>query len=400
MRYSYTFSLARSTGELSPVRCRVSFAGRRVEIRLGQSVLPQRWKNGRAVGDGSLEVNRAVAALSARIDEYFSRCATEGRNPTVSEVKAMGGHTADPAGERRVTALIERFSRQCGQEAGWSLSTHKKFRTLASHVAAYDRLADIGEVTPEWLRGFCLHLEREAGMRNSTVVKTMKLVRWFLNWAEREGLYLAGAQHTFKPRLRQTDGMADIVYLEWPEFLAVWEAELPDGPLRAARDVFCFQCLTGLRYSDARALKRKDIHNGKVRVIMHKTAGTVEIELNRRAAEILQRWPSLPEDKALPVVGNAKYNKYIHEVCRLAGLDRPHTSVWYTGGTRHEQTVPLWQVVSSHAGRRTFVVRALTLGIAAEVIMRWTGHRDFDAMRPYVKIVDDLKAQEMRKFDL
>lgn len=31
--------------------------------------------------------------------------------------------------------------------------------------------------------------------------------------------------------------------------------------------------------------------------------------------------------------------------------------------------------------------------------MRWTGHRDFDAMRPYMKIVDELKKSEMRKFD-
>lgn len=402
MRYSYTFSLAKSTGELAPVRCRVSFSGKRVEIRLGLSVLPNRWKNGRATGEGALEVNRAVAAMSAKIDDYFARCASEDRIPSVAEVKALGGHNSDPAGERRITTLIERFQRECGQESGWSLSTHKKFRTLRSHIAAYDRLADIGEVTPDWLRGFCSHLECKAGMRNSTIVKTMKLVRWFLNWAEREGIYLAGAQHTFKPRLRQTDGTADIIYLEWPEFEAVYGLELPEGPLLAARDVFCFQCLTGLRYSDVRELKSSDVHNGKVRVVMHKTAGLVEVELNRRAMEILQRWRgdrNPREGMALPVTGNSKYNLNVHEVCRLAGLDRPHTRIWYTGGTRHEETVPLWQAVSSHAGRRTFVVHALTLGIPAEVIMRWTGHRDFDAMRPYMKIVDELKKSEMRKFD-
>lgn len=400
MRYSYTFSLARSTGELAPVRCRVSFAGKRVEIRLGLSVLPQRWRNGRATGDGALEINRAMASLSAKIDEYFARCVSEGREPSVAEVKALGGAGRDPAGEHRVTRLIDRFQRECGPQSGWAQNTYSKFRTLCGHIDAYDRLADIGEVTTEWLRGFCSHLECKAGMRNSTIVKTMKLVRWFLNWAEREGLYHGGAQHAFKLRLRQTDGTADIIYLEWPEFEALYCLDLPEGVLKAARDVFCFQCLTGLRYSDVSALKSSDVYNGKVRVIMHKTAGLVEVELNRRAMEILQRWEGRCADGlALPVTDNAKYNKRVHEVCRLAGLDRPYTRIWYKGGTRHEETVPLWQAVSSHAGRRTFVVHALTLGIPAEVIMRWTGHRDFDAMRPYMKIVDDLKKSEMRKFD-
>jgi tyrosine type site-specific recombinase len=35
-----------------------------------------------------------------------------------------------------------------------------------------------------------------------------------------------------------------------------------------------------------------------------------------------------------------------------------------------------------------------------EVIIRWTGHSDYEAMKPYVAIVDELKRKEMNKFDL
>ncbi len=38
-------------------------------------------------------------------------------------------------------------------------------------------------------------------------------------------------------------------------------------------------------------------------------------------------------------------------------------------------------------------------GIPAEVIMMWTGHSDFYAMKPYIEIVDKLKANEMQKFN-
>ena len=54
----------------------------------------------------------------------------------------------------------------------------------------------------------------------------------------------------------------------------------------------------------------------------------------------------------------------------------------------------------THAARRTFVINALRLGIPSEVIIKWTGHKDFSALKPYVKIVDELKASEMDKFNL
>ena len=31
--------------------------------------------------------------------------------------------------------------------------------------------------------------------------------------------------------------------------------------------------------------------------------------------------------------------------------------------------------------------------------MEWTGHKDYKAMKPYIKIVDELKAENMEKFN-
>lgn len=53
----------------------------------------------------------------------------------------------------------------------------------------------------------------------------------------------------------------------------------------------------------------------------------------------------------------------------------------------------------AHCGRRTFIVNALRLGVPSEVIMKWTGHSDYKAMKPYIKIVDKLKVSEMDKFN-
>ena len=49
--------------------------------------------------------------------------------------------------------------------------------------------------------------------------------------------------------------------------------------------------------------------------------------------------------------------------------------------------------------RRTFIVNALSLGITPNIVMKWTGHSDYKAMKPYIDIVDSIKASSMTKFD-
>ena len=53
----------------------------------------------------------------------------------------------------------------------------------------------------------------------------------------------------------------------------------------------------------------------------------------------------------------------------------------------------------THTGRRTFIVNALSLGITPNIVMKWTGHSDYKAMKPYIDIVDSIKASSMTKFD-
>ena len=69
------------------------------------------------------------------------------------------------------------------------------------------------------------------------------------------------------------------------------------------------------------------------------------------------------------------------------------------GNKRYEEVYPKYELLTTHCGRRTFIVNSLYLGIPAEVVMKWTGHTDYDSMKPYVKIVDELKEESMRKFD-
>lgn len=71
----------------------------------------------------------------------------------------------------------------------------------------------------------------------------------------------------------------------------------------------------------------------------------------------------------------------------------------YKGNVRTDKIQPKWELVGTHTGRRTFIVNALSLGITPNIVMKWTGHSDYKAMKPYIDIVDSIKASSMTKFD-
>ena len=103
---------------------------------------------------------------------------------------------------------------------------------------------------------------------------------------------------------------------------------------------------------------------------------------------------------ALPVISNQKMNDYLKDIGKAMKFDTPIREVYFKGNKRYEEVKPKYELLTTHCGRRTFVVNALTLGIPSEVIMRWTGHSDYESMKPYMKIVDKLKKSEMSKFNM
>lgn len=68
-------------------------------------------------------------------------------------------------------------------------------------------------------------------------------------------------------------------------------------------------------------------------------------------------------------------------------------------GQRVEETFPKYEMIDTHAGRRTFICFALSSGIPPQVVMKWTGHSDYQAMKPYIAIAEKTKADAMKLFD-
>ena len=148
-------------------------------------------------------------------------------------------------------------------------------------------------------------------------------------------------------------------------------------------------------------LKRSDIIGDVMYITTQKTNDRLPINLNSFAKAILDKYKDsqFPGDLALPVISNQKMNHYLKDLCELCEINEPITKVCFRAGNRVEETYPKYELIGTHAGRRTFICFALSNGIAPQVVMKWTGHSDYKAMKPYIDIAAKTKAEAMDIFD-
>ncbi len=407
------------------IRLRVSWAGLRCDIRSGYVIAPSKWDeankcvklgNKNSHGETAGAINRGIITLSGQIEEVLTRFELDNkRAPSVAEFKEafdlLTGRKkpeekkpeAEPLG---FFAVFDLFTNEVGVSNNWTAATYEKFRALRSHLKAFRPNISLENFTKHDFAAFVDYLTNTVKLLNTTVANRVAFVRWFLRWANANGLYNGLAHVQYQPKFKGLS-CKEVIFLSWEELQHFLYFNFPIRQNRYAlvRDVFCFCCFTGLRYSDVYKLRRSDLNLDAMppymSVITKKTNDRLRIELNKYALEILGKYSDIPfpDDKALPVVSNQRMNDYLHEAAEAAGLDEPVRIVAYQGNNRIEEVLPKYAVLTTHAGRRTFVVNALRLGIPASVIMEWTGHSDYKAMKPYIKIVDAAKAENMERFN-
>lgn len=403
------------------IRLRLTLRGKTpVDFPLGFSIDMDDWdaESQMATGGDNMDaINRTIKEWRVMLDDIFARYELiEKRTPTPEEFKDLFNDTIgrpteltkelDKIEEQKAPGffrVFDIFMEKTGKQNQWTESTYRKFRTIKRTLRDYNKKLSFDTLTADKMQGYMDSLIK-AGKKNTTVAKDISFVRWFLHWSHLNGYYSGNLFETFKPKLKGTDmASKEIIFLTRDEVrqLEEWKFEPSQKALERVRDVFLFCCFTGLRYSDVAKLKRSDVKAGYIDVVTQKTNDELKIELNKHSQAILDKYKDkrIADDLALPVISNQKMNDALKELGKLCGITEPVRLVYFKGNERFEEVKPKHELLTTHCARRTFVVSALQLGIPSEVIMRWTGHSSFKAMKPYYKIVDETKEKAMAKFD-
>jgi len=124
----------------------------------------------------------------------------------------------------------------------------------------------------------------------------------------------------------------------------------------------------------------------------------VRVRINRMTFEIWKKYSKnknahnylFPRTKFGNAISNQKYNSYIKEICKHIGLDRGvRVRDWDLNGKEENTSfIPLYSIVSSHIGRRTFIREHIELGTPIRSIMKMTGHTTQKVFDGYYNVLD------------
>ena len=183
-------------------------------------------------------------------------------------------------------------------------------------------------------------------------------------------------------------------YLTAAERDYITNFDLSDNPaLSVQRDIAIFQCLCGARYGDLQRLKPSNIIDGILEYRPSKTRREADqvqprVPLNTTALQILQRYEGADKHgRILPFVSEQKYNESLKKILVACGINR--IVVVRDPTTGNEKMVPISEVFSSHACRRTFIGVLYHKTHDVDIISSMSGHTSGSKSFARYRAIDD-----------
>jgi integrase len=417
MAVTFTLESRKDKKGDAPIRVSIVIFGNRFQTLIGYSINPEKWtKKDQQVTHGCNNAKGITySTINSRIKDIESKFANfendnQKNKDSVSvstlknEFQNHFGKKKQEVAEKSFFDYFDQFKADEAKDKDWTVSTIAKFGVIKNHLKEFNENLTFENFDHKGLSEYRNFLLKKKEMRNTTIEKQMKFLKWFLRWSVKYAQNKNIDFVTFAPKKdKKKNSDKRVIFLEAEELKTVYNFPIPETKnyLIRVRDVFCFCCFTGLRHSDVYNLKRSDIKGDSIQFDSIKTGDKLTIELNKYSRAILDKYKDEPYEgnKALPVISNQKMNDYLKELGKLCKINEPTTEVYFKGDKRIEETKPKYDLLGTHTGRRTFICNALALGIPAIVVMKWTGHSDFKSMQPYVDAADKTKAVKMKMFD-
>ena len=157
------------------------------------------------------------------------------------------------------------------------------------------------------------------------------------------------------------------------------------------KDIMVFMCLCGCRWNDIHTLTwdEMNFNDETFTWLNQKTKKWTTIPLDEMGITILKKYgKNKSRDMQLfPNYSSVKFNKQIKKVCKELNLNRL-VSKTTTMGLKVVDTNKqhLYDVISSHCGRRTFIMGLINKGLGYKEIMSLSGHSDIKSLMKYISV--------------
>jgi|SRR5882724_12006768 len=254
-----------------------------------------------------------------------------------------------------------------------SRNTLKNYATTRGHLNEFDINTryhiNFENINLDFFHKYVSFLQNDLGLGPNSIAKDISVLKIIMSAAV-EMNFTTNIQFRHK-RFSFAPTKTDAVFLTEKEIASLCRCDLTGSKrLGQIRDLFVLGCVTGSRFSRQPGTSPKQSGHPHPAVAHRHFSHPI-------AAEILAKYPGGPG--ALPAPpSNQKFNAYIKEVCRLAGLHQK-------GRLPSDPGLQLWECISSHTARRSMASNAYLSGTPVHEIMAITGHRTEKAFLDYIR---------------
>ena len=365
-----------------PIEVRVTVGRRSYYINTGVSVRPREWKFNRIVNRlDAEELNERVAIMLNRVDGVINEHLKNGTEADIdfNELRKL---VKSPDKRRSVDDADDMMAwMECEiGRLGHSNGTLSHYRTLLVRMAEYGQLRRWSDLSveaisrwDEWLHTIKKRqsaVEVQIGMpvrciSQGAVHNYHKNLRALLGRALKFGLIQSNPYDRMRGDIDRGD-VETVEFLTDEERDRIEALELKEGRvIAAARDMFIFQCYTGMAYSDMMAFSvDRCQRNGGVLCYSAprvKTGVWFYIQVLPKALAIAEKYGG-----RMPRVSNEVFNRKLKEIAKIAGIQKKLTT---------------------HVGRHTFATWALRNGVPMERVAKMLGHTKITQTQRYAKVL-------------
>ena len=353
-----------------PIEMTISVKGRRQYVSTGRSVKPSDFSPKKQTVRGDKELNDFLKALKARVYAIETTLLSKGVNVSIETVLDVLRNGEE---EKTITFLqvfdihMENIRKKVKQKV-ITATTLDKYEVTKGYISRYMKAElkkdDIfmRDMSPSFIENLFAYLL--SYMTNNTAVQKMKQVKSVLRFAVDEGYIKVSP---FKIALKKEKKEVNPLTIE--EVNLIRNKEIDIDRLAKIRDLFIFECYTGLAFSDLASLEDKDFHideSGNKWIIKkrHKTNVVATIPLLPIALDILEKYKY-----RLPCLSNVKYNAYLKELGDICGVKKK---------------------LHSHLARHTWATILLNAGMDMVSVSKYLGHANSKITEStYAKVLPD-----------
>lgn len=270
-------------------------------------------------------------------------------------------------------SFIDFIKRRVSERTDLRQGTLNTHASLITSLEEFGRIVYFTDVTTANIMHYDNFLHGKYN-KQTTIHGYHKRLKRYINEAVKYDLLKDNPYNKLKFERGKSEG---IKYLTLEQIKQIQDLKTASESIERVRDLFVFQCFTGLSYADLFNFDFSGvIKKGNkffIRDVRVKTEEEYFLMLLKPAMEILQKY-----DFKLPVISNYQYNLRLKVVQELARIK---------------------QNLHSHMARHSFAVMALNMGVSIENLAKMMGHTDIKTTQIYAKVLNKSVQEEFEKMD-